>query len=433
MDTDTTKGDSPSAAGTSLRQHAASQRRLRRQQIVLLALTAAASLIVLSIAAAALFVPLDTALTIGAYIGTPLAIAGAAAAYPERSGSSIIAAAASASIFVIGGCLDSSVATRVVAALFVAATAVSVYTTRRTRRSAAIPTFAATAVTVLTFTVATLLADGHSWWWLPPSLAAAFTALGWRAEWALTLRARRAAHRSKIDYVAGYPRRPKAPKIMDEQNLAVGAAAERATGSELAKLGPGWHVLHSRALHNTAADADHIVIGPPGIILVDTKHRTGTLHCEPWVDDDGTTGADWSFNDEPVPGTLAASTLFEAERIAWAFRAPTDMAPPVPAVIAMHGVHMNVPWGTITFEKHVTGEDGEELTAGRQSVTFVDAENLAEYLRQLPARDFGNPTSKEKRDAKKNGATASALRRVARGRYISDLATVANHLFIPTS
>ncbi|MFD7009519.1 nuclease-related domain-containing protein [Rhodococcus jostii] len=64
-----------------------------------------------------------------------------------------------------------------------------------------------------------------------------------------------------------------------------------------------WHVLHSRALHNTAADADDIVIGPGGVVLVDSKYRSGRFECHPWVAEDGSpapTGLTTELRSPPI-------------------------------------------------------------------------------------------------------------------------------------
>jgi hypothetical protein len=51
-----------------------------------------------------------------------------------------------------------------------------------------------------------------------------------------------------------------------------GAAGERRTARVLAPLaGSGWVVLHDRALPASRANIDHLVIGPAGVIVVDTK------------------------------------------------------------------------------------------------------------------------------------------------------------------
>ncbi len=52
-----------------------------------------------------------------------------------------------------------------------------------------------------------------------------------------------------------------------------GASGEERTAKQLEKLGPDWNVWHDLALPGTKANIDHLVIGPAGIYVIDTKVR----------------------------------------------------------------------------------------------------------------------------------------------------------------
>jgi hypothetical protein len=57
-----------------------------------------------------------------------------------------------------------------------------------------------------------------------------------------------------------------------------GARGERATARLLRRLGRhGYVVFHDVAIPGTPANADHLVIGPPGVIVVDSKRYTGQV------------------------------------------------------------------------------------------------------------------------------------------------------------
>jgi Nuclease-related domain len=57
-----------------------------------------------------------------------------------------------------------------------------------------------------------------------------------------------------------------------------GARGERATARLLRRLGRhGYAVFHDVAIPGTPANADHLLIGPPGVILVDSKRYTGQV------------------------------------------------------------------------------------------------------------------------------------------------------------
>jgi hypothetical protein len=52
-----------------------------------------------------------------------------------------------------------------------------------------------------------------------------------------------------------------------------GALGELLVGHELALLPPGWHVLHAVPAGSAGADIDHLVIGPPGVFVINTKRH----------------------------------------------------------------------------------------------------------------------------------------------------------------
>lgn len=61
------------------------------------------------------------------------------------------------------------------------------------------------------------------------------------------------------------------------RNWAQGAAGERLTARVLAPLAhAGWAVLHDRRLPG-AANIDHLVIGPPGVWVIDSKAYAGRI------------------------------------------------------------------------------------------------------------------------------------------------------------
>jgi len=53
-----------------------------------------------------------------------------------------------------------------------------------------------------------------------------------------------------------------------------GAKGELLVGQLLEKLPQGWRVLHSLPIGH-AADLDHVVIGPSGVFVINTKHHAG--------------------------------------------------------------------------------------------------------------------------------------------------------------
>jgi hypothetical protein len=61
-----------------------------------------------------------------------------------------------------------------------------------------------------------------------------------------------------------------------------GAAGERRTARLLAALEcQGWAVLHDLALPGSQANLDHLVIGPGGVFVIDSKQYRGRLQLDP--------------------------------------------------------------------------------------------------------------------------------------------------------
>lgn len=56
---------------------------------------------------------------------------------------------------------------------------------------------------------------------------------------------------------------------------AVGFVGEEKVGLELALLDDRWRVLHGVPISHEGFDIDHVVIGPPGVFTINTKHHRG--------------------------------------------------------------------------------------------------------------------------------------------------------------
>jgi len=78
----------------------------------------------------------------------------------------------------------------------------------------------------------------------------------------------------------------------EERKWRIGADGEEAVAAELAGLGQRWRVLHSVPVGAGASDIDHVVIGPPGVFTVNTKHHPTAAV---WV-----RGSGFTINGRPV-------------------------------------------------------------------------------------------------------------------------------------
>lgn len=60
----------------------------------------------------------------------------------------------------------------------------------------------------------------------------------------------------------------------DERAYRLGAAGEEAVGGRLAKLDrSSWLVLHDIVVNAKGTNVDHLVVGPPGVFSINTKHH----------------------------------------------------------------------------------------------------------------------------------------------------------------
>ena len=64
---------------------------------------------------------------------------------------------------------------------------------------------------------------------------------------------------------------------LQSENWAKGAAGERLTGERLLTLSADFVVLHDLHVPGSRANVDHLVIGPNGVFVVDSKAYTGKL------------------------------------------------------------------------------------------------------------------------------------------------------------
>jgi Nuclease-related domain len=135
-----------------------------------------------------------------------------------------------------------------------------------------------------------------------------------------------------------------------------GAAGERRTARLLAALERhGWAVLHDLAVPRSQANIDHLVIGPGGVFVIDSKQYRGRLRLDP-------SGRLWHGRYPLAPALRAVS--FEADQAALVVTDPDVVVVPI---VAVHGAQ--VPWGKVIMD----------------GVPVVPAKRLPSMLRALPA------------------------------------------------
>jgi hypothetical protein len=115
-----------------------------------------------------------------------------------------------------------------------------------------------------------------------------------------------------------------------------GAAGERRTARLLGPLErQGWVALHDLAVPGSPANLDHLVIGPGGVFVIDSKHYRGRLQLDP-------SGRLWHGRYPLAPALRAVS--FEADRAAQVL-VDADVVVPI---VAVHGAQ--VPWGKVVTQ-----------------------------------------------------------------------------------
>ena len=135
-----------------------------------------------------------------------------------------------------------------------------------------------------------------------------------------------------------------------------GAAGERRTARLLAALErQGWAVLHDLAVPRSQANLGHLVIGPGGVFVIDSKQDRGRLQLDQ-------SGRLWHGRYPLAPALRAVS--FEADQAALVLPDPDVVVVPI---LAVHGTQ--VPWSKVVAD----------------GVPVVAARRLPNMLRRLPA------------------------------------------------
>jgi hypothetical protein len=135
-----------------------------------------------------------------------------------------------------------------------------------------------------------------------------------------------------------------------------GAVGERRTARLLAPLErQGWAILHDLAVPGSRANIDHLLIGPGGIFVIDSKQYRGQLRLD--------SSGRLRHGRYPLVSTLQAAS-FEADQAGQVLPNPGVVVVPI---VAIHGAQ--VPWGKVVMN----------------GVPIVAARRLPSMLRALPA------------------------------------------------
>lgn len=157
--------------------------------------------------------------------------------------------------------------------------------------------------------------------------------------------------------------------------VSAAAAAELATGWILAGLGRDWTVLHGRWLPLDGQLVAHLLVGPPGVVVLETLPAAVAVTAQLWLSEDDEVCSRYLVDGDPV---AAAAVTWPAASAARAVREVTFGYPlPVHAAVVAHAAAMPAPWVTVPGEDPGRGGGG--------SVTVVAGARLLDWLTALPA------------------------------------------------
>ncbi|MDQ3569837.1 MAG: NERD domain-containing protein [Actinomycetota bacterium] len=154
-------------------------------------------------------------------------------------------------------------------------------------------------------------------------------------------------------------------------NWRRGAAGERTTAQLLVPLSHvGWAVIHDRRIPGSGANVDHLVIGPTGVWVVDSKAYRGRIK----VMGDGRLWYGRRCLDDVLRTALWAADTVEALLGAGLVIAGVSVRP----ALCIHGA--KVPGAPLSFDGVVLATPGtllECLTAGDPTLADEDVDRLA--------------------------------------------------------
>lgn len=155
-----------------------------------------------------------------------------------------------------------------------------------------------------------------------------------------------------------------------------GAEGEEAVGRALDRLTHhGYLVRHDLAIPGSAANVDHVVAGPCGLVVIDTKNLTGPITVS--------RGKLWQAR-WPIDGRVRRSA-WEADQVSRMLRSATRLPVQARAVICVLGARLprrSLEWEGVVL---VEGVQGLLKELRRRGATELPAE-LCQALARLPRR-----------------------------------------------
>lgn len=273
-----------------------------------------------------------------------------------------------------------------------------------------------------------------AWSWQGGVLAVAWVVgvVVWRTGVVLVWQVLVARVRSRMGMPMGFRRAEPLPERLPgseftEENVQAGIEAEHATAGVLAGLPAHWSVLHSRCLPGTRADTDHLVIGEPGVFVLDSKNWAGELTQESVLEDDGSEFTEYRINGSAdwLVERLAAP-MFEAAKVAQVLNVPTAVVHPV----LVFNDRMKMPSDALTLTVYdmtdpITGEQVD------RQVHLVQLASLKAWLMEQPHHLWRHRGRTGRLVDKVRGRDPQQADVVASERYLYDLGVYADYALPP--
>lgn len=186
------------------------------------------------------------------------------------------------------------------------------------------------------------------------------------------------------DAIARRDRERASALLRRAERFERGAEGERHVAALLASLPEGFYVLHDLDLPASAANVDHLVIGPPGVTVVDAKAYSGRL----------TAGGGTLWRGRHSLRRECATTRWEADRLAEHLRVP------VAAVLCFVGTEL--PAAVVRTDEAVACRPDGLLDLLRSGQTVLDpircrelASSASSLLRHRSAAGWPPPAQQQ--------------------------------------
>lgn len=257
----------------------------------------------------------------------------------------------------------------------------------------------------------------------------------------LSMRVRRARRRSRL--------RPRAltdnsaldtgrltETISDDASLTSGLQRERQIVTELSQLDPHiWSVLHSRRIPETGDIVEHMLIGPPGIIVGTTAHWPESVTLTEVRHSDGS----WSAQHGEIHEiyTLEGSSellarrlepvLVAARQVAWTLDVHPDELRCL-VIFATGAKQLPEP----VVEIDLLGLwDPQRQTAFDATAYLVSVHALVGFLLSLPRRTMTEPGRFARLTSRFRNTDQKAAQEQRDNRFMRDVAAICDQLFKP--